>query len=244
MSFTPLLSIIVPVYNELATVIELLDIVQASALDKEIIVVDDGSSDGSHEALQNWVTRHDDAILLHHDENRGKGAAIISGLAAATGKLVIVQDADLEYDPRDFVRLMAPILSGEADCVFGSRRLGESPKAAWNTWWNLRQWRNPFYHGVTFLNCLVWWWYSARITDEATCYKLFRTDDLQRMNLACQRFEFCPEVTAKAIRMGLRIKEIPIRYTPRSVKEGKKIKLKDALEAVRTLWKYRNWLPS
>ena len=131
---------------------------------------------------------------------------------------------------------MEPILNGRADVVFGSRRLGR------NTPW--KRLLTPFYHGVTVLNFLLWLLYGKKVTDEATCYKLFRTKDLKRMQLECERFEFCPEVTGKACRLGLRIMEVPISYEPRGLNEGKKIGFKDAVEAALTLWKFRKWQPS
>ena len=198
----------------------------------QVIVVDDGSTDGTQAIVKEFAAKHP-LLFVQHEVNRGKGAAVRTALGHATGELFVVQDGDLEYDPYDFPKLIRPIVDGEADVVFGSRRLGG--KTAW------RRVFTPFYHGVSTLNFLVYALYGKRITDEATCYKLFRTSDLLTMRLECERFEFCPEVTAKAIRMGLTIKEVPITYSPRTLKEGKKIGFSDAVEAASTLWKYRKW---
>lgn len=224
----PLLTVVVPVYNERATIDRLLASVRDAPYSKQIVVVDDASTDGSSELLRKW--RQTGRIeLLTHTQNQGKGAAICTGLARARGQFTIIQDADLEYDPEDYGRVIQPLLDGQADVVYGSRRLGCE-----GTW---RQVFNPFYHGVTFLNLWVRILYGVRITDEATCYKAFPTAVLHSMDLACQRFEFCPEVTAKACRMGLKILEVPIRYTSRGVRDGKKIRSRDAVDAVRTLWR-------
>jgi len=255
----PLLSVIVPVYNEVATVDEILRrVVEAQAPgDKEIIVVDDGSTDRTAEVLEKWEG-HPQVVLLQHTANRGKGAAIRTGLEHARGRFTLIQDADLEYDPADYARLLEPLLSGKADAVYGSRRLGEKVfgcerqseenrrKPLWMRCWfgRLRELVNPFYHGVTLLNIMVRLLYRAKITDEATCYKVFPTEVLRAMELECERFEFCPEVTAKAVRLGLRIVEVPIHYQGRSLREGKKIRFRDGLVAIATLWKYRRWRPA
>lgn len=230
----PLLTVIVPVFNEKATIDRLLAAVLDAPYSKQVVVVDDGSSDGSAELLAKWSERK--AVeLLRHTRNEGKGAAIRTALACARGRFVVIQDADLEYDPQDYFRLIQPLLDGHADVVYGSRRLG-----CRRTW---RQWLNPYYHAVTLLNVCVRLLYGVRITDEATCYKAFPAAALRSMDLTCQRFEFCPEVTAKACRMGLVIREVPIRYTSRRVRDGKKIGVSDAIEAVKTLWRWRTWQP-
>jgi glycosyltransferase involved in cell wall biosynthesis len=230
----PLLTVIVPVFNEKTTIDRLLAAVLDAPFSKQVVVVDDGSSDGSAELLEKWSERR--AIeFLRHARNEGKGAAIRTALRYARGRFVVIQDADLEYDPQDYFRLIQPLLDGHAEVVYGSRRLG--CRRAW------RQWLNPYYHAVTLLNVCVRLLYGVRVTDEATCYKAFPTAALRSMDLTCQRFEFCPEVTAKACRMGLAIREVPIRYTSRRVRDGKKIGVSDAIEAVKTLWRWRTWQP-
>ncbi len=231
---TAVLTVIVPVYNEASTVSELLSRVLAADYSKQVIVVDDGSSDATGDVLAQWEERSE-IVVVRHEANRGKGAAIRTGLERAHGQFVIVQDADLEYDPGEYSRLIEPLRNVEADVVYGSRRLGHG--CSW------REWLNPFHHGVTTLNFLVWLWYGVRLSDEATCYKAMATDVLRRMHLECERFEFCPEVTAKACRMGLRITEVPIAYHRRALSEGKKIRLHDWFEAAATLRKWRRWLP-
>lgn len=229
-----LLTVVVPVFNEVATIEQLLIAVEAAPFSKQIVVVDDASTDGTSDVLRGW--RDSGRIeLVNHTKNRGKGAAIRTGLERARGEYTIIQDADLEYDPQDYRQVIAPLLSGQADVVYGSRRLGR--KRSW-----LDQ-LNPFYHGVTMLNVCVRFFYGVRLTDEATCYKAFSTDVLRRFNLECERFEFCPEVTAKACRLGLHIHEVPIRYTSRGRREGKKIGLRDGLQAVQSLWRWRNFEP-
>ncbi|GAB6186273.1 glycosyltransferase family 2 protein [Thermopirellula anaerolimosa] len=250
----PLLSVIVPVYNEARTIEEVLRRVLEVPYDKQVIVVDDGSTDRTPVALEKWKG-HAQVVLLRHSDNRGKGAAIRTGLEHARARFVLIQDADLEYHPSDYGRLLQPLLAGQADVVYGSRRLGQkvfgrsehSDRNRRGLFWvdrwfgRLRELANPFYHGVTVLNLLVRLLYRVRITDEATCYKVFPTEVLRAMELECERFEFCPEVTAKAARMGLRIVEVPIHYQGRSVREGKKIRFRDGLAAMATLWKYRRW---
>jgi len=229
------LTVIVPVYNEVQTIDELLRKVLAAPYDKQVIVVDDASSDGTAEVLEAWEG-HPEVELLAHSKNRGKGAAIRTALECARGRFTIIQDADLEYDPQDYPQLVEPLLSGEAHVVYGSRSLNRQ-------WAHGRRW-NLFGLGVRVLNLCLRFLYGVRVTDEATCYKAFPTATLEAMALRCERFEFCPEVTAKACRLGLKILEVPIHYDPRSVHEGKKISWRDGLEALATLWRWRNWLPS
>ena len=229
------LTIAVPVFNELASVEELLWKVDDVKIPKEVIVVDDGSTDGTRELLQ-VLEKTMDFKLLFHTENRGKGAAVRTALRQATGEYFVVQDGDLEYNPDDLRQLISSLIDGSTEVVYGSRRLGRSVFR--------RRLLSPFYHGVSSLNWLVWLLYRQKLTDEATCYKMFKLEHLKRMELTCQRFEFCPEVTAKACRMGLAILEKPIQYSPRSVGQGKKIGFRDAIEAAKTLWKFRHWQPS
>lgn len=230
----PVLSVIVPVYNEATSVDELLRRVAAVPLDLEVIVVDDGSTDGTSVVVGRWAA-NPRVVLLAHDSNRGKGAAVRTGLQQVRGDYTLVQDADLEYDPRDYGALIEPILSGAADAVYGSRFLQPGNRSA-----GLAQ-----RLCVSLLNCLVLVFYGRRITDEATCYKAIRTELLRRMDLQCRRFEFCPEVTAKLCRLRVPIYEVPIRYHARSVAEGKKIGWRDALRAFWTLawWRFAPFRP-
>jgi dolichol-phosphate mannosyltransferase len=233
------LSVIVPVYNEAVTIAELLDRVLAVACRKQLVIVDDGSTDATRAVVDDWRSRQgsaDKVQLLTHPVNRGKGAAIRTGLAGVRGDVVLIQDADLEYEPADYLRLIEPILVGEADVVFGSRYLSGENHLPWTA--------NRLC--VHLLNSMVRMLYGQRITDEATCYKAFRTDVLRRLDLQCERFEFCPEVTAKVCRMGIRIHEVPIRYHPRTVSEGKKIRWRDGVEAISTLlyWRFARFRPT
>lgn len=222
------LSIIMPVYNERDTVESVIDMVLGAplTLEKELIVVDDGSTDGTRDVLRGLKKSGMKVVL--QDRNQGKGAAIRRGLPEATGDIVIIQDADTEYDPKDYQKLVDPILSGEASVVYGSRQLGD----------NTFSYRS-FYFGGLFLSWLTNLLYGSKITDEPTCYKVFRKDVIDSIELKCKRFEFCPEVTAKVLRKGIRIVERPIAYYPRSIAEGKKIRWQDGVEAILTLIRYR-----
>jgi glycosyltransferase involved in cell wall biosynthesis len=225
----PLLTVIVPVFNEERTIdLVLRRLRDGPYPDKEVIVVDDGSTDATPQILQAWAGQPGFLILRHH-HNQGKGAAIRTGLAQARGEIAIIQDADLEYDPADFPRLIEPIRRGESDVVYGSRYL--RPGAALPT--------TRFRLAVSCLNFLVRLLYGQRLTDEATCYKAFRTSLLRRLNLQATGFEFCPEVTAKVCRLGYAIIEVPISYRPRTTAEGKKIGWRDGFRAVWTLLRYR-----
>ncbi|WP_162006641.1 glycosyltransferase family 2 protein [Roseimaritima sediminicola] len=235
------LAIIVPVFNERSSVAACLRRVHAFAMAHgdvgEIVIVDDASTDGTVSIVEQTIADWElDAKLIRHSANRGKGAAIRTGLDHVTSPLVVVQDGDLEYDPNDLGLLLQRMRDRQGIAVYGSRRLASGP-------WDDRSF-NAFAWGVSFLNTMVRMLYGTRITDEATCYKMFRTEDLRSMQLTCQRFEFCPEVTAKAIRMGLRIVEVPISYRPRGRDEGKKIRLRDGWQAAVTLWRLRHWVPS
>lgn len=224
-----MLSVIVPVFNERQTVAELLERVAQVPLEKEIVVVDDASTDGTAEILAAFAQRPGFRVL-RHERNGGKGRAIRTGLEVVTGSVVVIQDADLEYDPADFVPMIEPIRAGRHDAVFGSRRLKKSN----------RQYAGPIYYaGGVALSWLTRLLYGIAITDEPTCYKMVKTDLLRSLDLQCERFEFCPEVTAKLARRGVKILEIPITYRPRHKSEGKKIGWKDAVEAGWTLLKYR-----
>lgn len=220
------LSIIIPVYNEENAVKQIINKVKETSLsiDKEIIVVDDGSTDKTAESLR----KIGGVVLLKHNKNKGKGAAIITGLSNVTGDIVLIQDADLEYDPKDYNALIEPFLRNNAEVVYGSRTLGKNEKGHWS--FHLGGW------GLTvFANLL----YGLNITDEATCYKVFKTDLLRSLNLESKGFEFCPEVTAKIGKRKIKIYEVPISYYPRSKKEGKKIKWKDGFIALWVLFKNR-----
>ncbi len=226
---TPLLSVIVPVFNEERTVGTVLQrLADGPYPDKEVLVVDDGSTDATPDILQAWRGRSG-VVLLHHEHNRGKGAAVRTALARARGEISIIQDADLEYDPVDFPWLVEVIRRRDADVVYGSRYLRPSPGPM----------RTPFRLAVVLLNLMVRFLYGQKLTDEATCYKAFRTSLLRQLDLRATGFELCPELTAKVCLRGYRIVEVPIQYRPRTRAEGKKIRLKDAWTACWTLIKYR-----
>lgn len=222
------LSIVIPAYDEERTIAETIRRVEAADLGvaKEIVVVDDGSVDSTREILASFGDRVK-AISL--PENRGKGAALRAGFAVATGDYVVVQDADLEYDPADLRLLVAKAREGNK-AVYGSRRLGrgKNPMAGFS-----------YYAGGVLLSWLANALYGTRITDEPTCYKMFDRELLASIPLVCEGFEFCPEVTAKVARRGVPIVEVPIGYAPRSRAEGKKINWRDGLVAIRTLIRYR-----
>lgn len=229
-------SILIPVYNEFLTMPLVLERVLAARLpegcEKEVVIVDDGSTDGTTSLLQQLLQQHQDSALLlvHHSPvNFGKGAALRLGLAKATGDIVLVQDGDLEYDPNDYSRIIEPVLSGNAQVVYGSRFMRAMPKRMKLA--NLVA--NRILTGAA--NLL----FGAHITDEATAYKAFRAEVLRNLRLECIRFEFCPEVTAKVRRLGYSIQEVPISYNPRGILEGKKIRWQDGVEALWTLIRFR-----
>lgn len=232
------LSVIIPVFNEEKTVHDILEAVSQLEIVGQIVVVDDASTDMTPTVLEPWK-KHEGVTVVRHETNRGKGAAIRTALAHVREQYTIIQDADMEYDPSDYESLLEPLLDGRADVVFGSRRLGRYHFTDIRD----RSPLNPFRIAVAALNGFVRLLYQVKITDEATCYKVFPSDVLRKMDLQCERFEFCPEVTAKLCRMNLKLTEIPIHYTPRSIRQGKKIGLRDAAEAFLTLWKYRRWKP-
>lgn len=227
-----MLSVIIPVYNEKNTIREIIDIVKAVGISKEIIVIDDGSTDGTRQILEE--IKYPEVKVVLHDKNYGKGRAVRTGIEAATGSIIIVQDADLEYDPKDYHALIEPILSGKAEVVYGSRWLKHKL--------NNKPWPfNLFRFGRWFLTTLTNLLYGTKLTDEPCCYKVFKREVIKNIPLTCKRFEFCPEITAKVSRRGYKIYEVPVSYYPRSFKEGKKIKYSDGLEALATLLKYRFW---
>lgn len=226
------LSIIIPVYNEGNTIEVLLNRVISTrvSLEKEIICIDDGSTDNSREIIKKVQLTHPE-VKYYHKENGGKGSAIIVGIQKVKGDIILIQDGDLEYNPDEYGDLIRPIIEGKAEVVYGSRRLKEDNKQYTHI---------SFYLGGMILTILTNLLFpSSHITDEATCYKVFRSDILRSTELKCERFEFCPEVTAKILRRGIKIYEVPISYNPRSSKQGKKIVWKDGIEAAWTLIKYR-----
>jgi dolichol-phosphate mannosyltransferase len=223
----PVLSVIVPIYNEARTVDALLRrVLDGPYPGKQIVVVDDGSTDATPDLLRHWEGQ---MTLLRHPRNLGKGAAVRTGLAHALGEATIIQDADLEYDPAEYPRLVEPILHGDAEVVYGSRYLAPLQPLPWT----------KFRVAEVVLNMLVRVLYGRRITDEATCYKAFRTPLLRSLDLRAKRFELCPELTAKLCRLGIPIVEVPISYHPRGAEAGKKIRWYDGWQAVWTLLKWR-----
>jgi len=219
----------VPVYNEESTIAAGRARVHAVCLPlaREVIVVNDGSTDGTRARIDAVRSGYPELIVLDMPRNSGKGAAIARGASAATGDIVVIQDADLEVDPAEHARLLAPILDDGAPVVYGSRFLGRPRGLSVNAFANLVL--------TTLTNIL----YGARITDMETAYKMVRRDVFDRLVLECRRFDFEPEITAKLLRCGYRIIELPISYTPRSRQEGKKIKWQDGVVAVRVLFRYR-----
>jgi glycosyltransferase involved in cell wall biosynthesis len=223
------LSVVVPCYNEAATIERLLETVRAAPWpEMEIIVVDDCSTDGSRELLQGRLRGQVDHLVVH-EVNRGKGAALRSGIRAATGGAVIIQDADLEYDPAEYPRLLAPIVDGRADVVYGSRFMGGAPHRVLYFWHSV---------GNGFLTVLSNMFTNLNLTDMETCYKAFRREVIQSIEIEEDRFGFEPEITAKVARRGLRVYEVGISYYGRTYAEGKKIGYKDGFRAIYCILKY------
>lgn len=241
------LSVIIPVYNEEKTVNALLDKVQASPVEKQIVIVDDGSTDGTRALLQSRFPNGTPAVKVVLSEgNQGKGAAIRAGLAHADGDLVLIQDADLEYDPANYPELIKPFADPAVQAVYGSRFLRTTTPEFLREWFRgkfLKKGERRYlstYLGIRFLNFLCYVLYDLKTTDEATCYKVFRTSLLKGLGLECQGFNFCPEVTAKIGRKGISPVEVPIVYHPRTFHEGKKLNVwRDGAGAIWTLVKYR-----
>jgi dolichol-phosphate mannosyltransferase len=223
-------TVIVPVLNEEATIREVVERLLALPLSLQVIVVDDGSSDSTPQILDEYRDR---VVVIRNPGKGGKGRAIRQALAHASGRSVVIHDADLEYAPEEIPKLVEPILSGREGVVYGNR------------------FHHGFPAGMALPNKIVNWLlaravrllYGRQISDEATCYKVFRRGLLEEMDLQCERFEFCPEVTAKAIRLGEGIHEVPVSYVPRTKEAGKKIRWTDAPDAFLTLLRYRHWRP-
>lgn len=227
-----MLSVIIPAYNEERTLAQVIDRVLALPMRPEVIVVSDGSTDRTPDIIRQYG-RERGIIGVICPTNGGKGAAIQAGLRYATQPYTVIQDADLEYYPEEYEVLMQPVRAGQAEVVFGSRNL-HHPAALQNRFQYLRFWLGG--KAVTLVANLL---FGTHLTDEATCYKLFPTALLRKMNLQCRGFDFCPEVTAKAMRLGHRIHEVAIRYNPRSMSEGKKIRAWHGIQAALVLLKYR-----
>lgn len=222
------LSVVIPVYNENATIEQIVRRVQAVQIDKEIILVDDYSIDGTRDKLKH-LAAEPGIRVLYHEVNQGKGAALRTGFAAATGDLVIIQDADLEYDPREYPKLMQPVLDGQADVVFGSRFVGGESHRVLYFW---------HYMGNRFLTLMSNAFTNLNLSDMETCYKLFRREIIQSIRIEENRFGFEPEITAKVAKMGCRIYEVGISYAGRTYAEGKKINWKDGVRAIWCIVKY------
>jgi glycosyltransferase involved in cell wall biosynthesis len=229
------LSIIIPAYNEAATIHlildKILDVNLIRNMQKEILVVNDCSTDATREIVEDYSAQHatERIVLVNQSFNQGKGAAIRKGLEKVTGDYVIIQDADLEYDPQDYNPLLEHLINDNLQVIYGSRFLSKSNRHSYYR----------FYAGGRLVSFIANILYGQHLTDEPTCYKLFRTDFIKSIPLQCTGFEFCPEITAKVAKRNIKISEIAIEYYPRSIEEGKKIKWTDGVEAIWTLLKYR-----
>ncbi|MEM7391892.1 MAG: glycosyltransferase family 2 protein [Verrucomicrobiota bacterium] len=226
------LSVVIPVYNEEKTVETVIKAVQAIdiGMEKEILLIDDCSGDNTREVLEGLSRRMDNLVLLFHQHNQGKGAALRTGFEKASGDIVLIQDADLEYDPKEYPQLLGPILDGHADVVFGSRFLGGGPHRVLYFW---------HYMGNRFLTLLSNMMTNLNLTDMEVCYKVFKREVLQTVKVKEARFGFEPEITAKVAKGKWKVYEVPISYYGRSYEEGKKITWKDGVRAIWCIVKYR-----
>lgn len=227
------LSILIPVYNEAKTIVALLNLVAqapSGGLEKELIVVDDGSTDGTTDILRNLNPEPLKAHIHFHEYNQGKGAALRTAQKHATGDIILIQDADLEYSPSEYPELLRPIVDGKADVVYGSRLSGGKVTRAFHFW---------HYLGNKFLSFLTNILYNSTITDMETCYKVFKAEVFKKVEIKSNRFEFEPEITAKVLKQKARLYELPISYFGRDYSEGKKITWRDGFGAIWALVKYR-----
>ncbi|MDP2587424.1 MAG: glycosyltransferase family 2 protein [bacterium] len=225
------LSVIIPIYNEAKTIEEIVKRVRATPYKKELILVDDGSTDGTRDILENKIKpAYNDVKVVMHEHNRGKGAAVRTAISQVTGDYALIQDADLEYDPRDYPALLAPILEGKADVVFGSRFVGGGAHRV-----------HLFWHMIAnkMLTMLSNMMTNLNLTDMEVCYKVFRSELLKGILIKSDRFDFEPEITAKVAKKHCRVYEVPISYDGRDYDEGKKIGWRDGVKALWTIIKYR-----
>lgn len=224
-----MISVLIPVYNEEKTIIPLLDKINKIKLNKEIIIVDDASTDNTRFLLEKASNKYKDIRILFNKENRGKGFCIRKALKYSTGDIIITQDADLEYNPKDYYSLIKPIIKNDVDVVYGSRFLKKKNKHLY--YGNLL--------GAKFLNLLVKLLFNSKVTDVSSGYKVFKSEIIKNLSLECNGFDFCAEVTSKIIKKGYKINDVPINYNARTFKEGKKIRFMDGVIAVWTLIKFR-----
>ena len=223
------LSVVMPVYNEVRTIEEIVARVQSAPFEKEIVIIDDCSTDGTVDLLRKIADQSENIKVFYHDRNRGKGAALRTGFTQVKGDIVIIQDADLEYDPREYPKILEPILDGRADVVYGSRFLGGPHRVMF--FWH--------YVGNQFLTLLSNMMSNLNLTDMETCYKAFRKEVLKDLTLKSDRFGFEPEFTLKVAKRKFRIYEVPISYSGRTYEEGKKINWKDGVAAIFSIIRFR-----
>lgn len=229
----PCLTAVMPVYNESATVAEVIEAVLAQRPVQQLVIVDDGSRDGTWEQLERLAQAEPRITLIRHEVNQGKGAALRTGISHATSEIVVIQDADLEYDPAEYCRLIEPILSGKADVVYGSRFQGGSDAHRVLYYWHSV--------GNNFLTMCSNMATDLNLTDMETCYKTFRREVIQKISIKEDRFGFEPEITAKVARTKARVYEVGISYAGRTYAEGKKIGWRDGFHALWCIWKYNYW---